>query len=404
MKKTYYSLLTIIFLLSLSEALYDFFFANLSVESTGTITTGTITYAIGYSAEIFISLLAGGFLDKKNLNFLFCVGMAVKIIVFTICITLIQYIGLSKELIWGSAFFIDLIHHFTNMVVISSLPLVFGEKILAKFYAVLAISGGLVKVCGPIVGGFSVMVMGSTASFSLSIGMQVASLIIFILFVNLHGRSNERLNSGNQITVFGSIQLTLEALRSIYKNRKWRKFIILDNILMIAIGSCTLLWFFYFKTLYLENTEEIGVSLSIGAMGTILAGLILTKIYNKTKIKVEFLLSTGLMVVASFIASYESIYLANVAIFVFFFGATIYLRRSDYFLQTNYPKDSLGSFYSAVDILGRVSGMITIVAAGLFFDKFGIRLFYIFISILFAFVFILFLSFNFNSIGRLTKE
>lgn len=52
--------------IALSEAIYDLVFANLAYSITGKASSVTTTYAFGYMAEIAVTLVGAGFIDRFN--------------------------------------------------------------------------------------------------------------------------------------------------------------------------------------------------------------------------------------------------------------------------------------------------------------------------------------------------
>ncbi|GGJ49224.1 hypothetical protein GCM10009085_48460 [Pseudomonas avellanae] len=85
-KKVLYIFASVSVLLALSEAVYDLAFANLAFTLTGTTLSVMTTYAIGYSAEIMVTLLGAGFIDRFDKWKLFIATQLVNIIIFSIAV------------------------------------------------------------------------------------------------------------------------------------------------------------------------------------------------------------------------------------------------------------------------------------------------------------------------------
>ncbi|RJX62961.1 MFS transporter, partial [Pseudomonas syringae pv. actinidiae] len=92
-KKVLYIFASVSVLLALSEAVYDLAFANLAFTLTGTTLSVMTTYAIGYSAEIMVTLLGAGFIDRFDKWKLFIATQLVNIIIFSIAVACLSILG-----------------------------------------------------------------------------------------------------------------------------------------------------------------------------------------------------------------------------------------------------------------------------------------------------------------------
>lgn len=87
-------------LLILSEAIYDLVFANLAYSISGTTLAVTTTYAVGYSAEILVTLLGAGFIDRFNKWKLFIATQLANIAVFALAVFVLRIYDSSVEWVW----------------------------------------------------------------------------------------------------------------------------------------------------------------------------------------------------------------------------------------------------------------------------------------------------------------
>lgn len=85
-KRILYVFASIGILVALSEAVYDLAFANLAYNLSGKTLAVMTTYAMGYSAEILVTLLGSGFIDRHDKWMLFIITQIVNMVVFSIAV------------------------------------------------------------------------------------------------------------------------------------------------------------------------------------------------------------------------------------------------------------------------------------------------------------------------------
>jgi hypothetical protein len=356
----------------LAEAIYDLVFANLAYSLTGSTLAVTTTYALGYSAEILVTLLGAGFIDRVDKWRLLMVTQLVNIVLFAVAVLVLSQAQRSVQWVWGFAFMIDLVHQYSRLILFALVPFMFGADDIPRINAQLATFNGMARSLGPMLGALVIFNFGLSTSLLSSIALMGAALA---LGANLSRRSGPTLGGEPVRSTFaqrleqgfsGAARASWQLLRT----PRWRYFLAAYATCLLVISALTLLWVPLLRGFHGFNAAQTGYLFSLAAIGSIAGGLLLRE---RAEAAQTISWSHALMIagIALSLSLRGNLWFSGAGMFIFQLGATLYLRSSASTIQLNVPKAIIGSWYGAIDFISRFAGLIGILLAGWVFDRFG---------------------------------
>lgn len=375
-------------LLILSEAIYDLVFANLAYSISGTTLAVTTTYAVGYSAEILVTLLGAGFIDRFNKWKLFIATQLVNIAVFALAVFVLRIYDSSVEWVWFFAFFVDLIHQYSRLIMFALIPFLFTADNIPRINGLLATFNGIARTLGPVIGALVIFSFGLSISLLASIAFMLAALALTISLSALNEKTSTldicstSFAQRFQESVTGASRATIDLLRT----PRWRYFLASYATCLLVVSVLALLWVPLLRGFHGFSEAQTGYLFSVGAAGAIAGGLALRASGQASRVPGTILLSHLIMIsgVCITLCLRGNIWLAGTGMFVFQFGTTLYFRTTASAIQLTVPKEIIGSWYGSIDFISRFAGLVGILLAGWAYDKLGTYAIYSILLLLLA--------------------
>lgn len=363
--------------LFLSEGVYDLVFALMAYSVSGRASSVAATYAVGYVAEILVTVAGAGFLDYFDKRKLFTRAQYVKIALFGSFVALAAAMPVSEPVIWGYAFAIDLVHHYSRLTVFALVAASFDKSELPAIQGVNGVLGGITQVAAPLIGAVAIGVFGATSALGVSVALQVVALVLsFALVRRVVYRRSAGESGGMTLRARAreAVTATTRATCDIARDPRWRGFLALYTGGNLLIAVAVLMWVPLLRSFHGVSEASVGWFLALGAAGMTGGGLLLRRLgldenYHRQLALALTGMSLGL--VCSIAAPAGALVPLVVGTLGFFVGMTLYFRTSTALLQVNLPEDRIGSWYGAVDFVSRVGGMVGVLCAGVFFDAIG---------------------------------
>jgi predicted MFS family arabinose efflux permease len=378
--------------IALSEAIYDLVFANLAYSIAGTPSAVTTTYAVGYAAEILVTLLGAGFIDRFNKWKLFIGTQLINIVVFSIATLVLSKPNSSVATVWGFAFFVDLIHQYSRLIMFALIPFLFDREDIPRLNGFLSTLNGVARSVGPAIGAIAILQIGLSMSLAVSIAfMAIALLLAFSLYssggvqsAGIESRDAEGSSFAQRFQ--DSVTGASRAAFSLFRSRQWRSFLGAYSTCVLVISVLALLWIPFLRDFHGFTSEQTGYLFAVGACGSIFGGLTGKRYSTENSLSVLILSAHFVMLFGVIITlvSRGSITLVGAGLFAFQFGATVYFRTTASVIQLSVPKDIIGSWYGAIDFTSRFAGLAGILIAGWFYDHMGAYWVYSFLLVLLA--------------------
>ena len=365
--------------LALSESFYDFVFAALAFKISGSALIGGSAYALGYLAEIFVSLFCGGFLDYIDRKKFFNITMTFKFTTFLTFILLSTFYthfdnqNNSKAiLVLAFAFLIDMIHHTSRLMVNLSSFQIFDPESQIKVQGLVTSMGGVSKISAPIIAG-SLLSWTNINIENLLVISLVLQLVAFFALKDLFLNSDQILK-GSRSEIF---DLLLGTAKTIYKslsNSNWRQFLILQSIGGTFIGTVSLLFFPLFRGYFHFDEQQCGILLASSAIGMIIGGFFLNPIYrifSRYEIIVKASLFLSGAMCAIFASLIPSLAVMILTVIVFSTCTVSFFRSLRLILVSQIEKKDLGKWWTASDFVACMSGMIGVMLGSSIMDHLG---------------------------------
>lgn len=353
-------------LLLFSEGLYDFAIAIYAFQISGKASVGAITYGIGYFAEIAVSLIGGGYLDRFSKLKIFTVTILFKVAAFSILIFYGHNMGLTEVALWGFALVIDAVHHFSKLNNTTAVADIFEGSDLIKAHGGIAAVQGSARVIGPLLGGVLVSWFGAIDSLIFCAGFQLTALFYF--FRAFRGFKHKPQAVTDVHTALG----TLQALRNVWCNSFWRRYFALDSLTTLLSGTSVLLMVPLMKTLLNVEDEMLGSFFALGALGSIAGGFLITRMLKLFRLGHWMAAMLTIEAASLFLLLFSGhLYIAAVLKFVLDFAVTSYFRTSAIYFQSHAPENQRSAYYCGADAVSRSLGLVGVVSAGFIFDYAG---------------------------------
>ena len=365
--------------LALSETFYDFVFAVLAFKISGHAFLSGAAYALGYLAEIIVSLLGGGILDKCDRRKLFNITMIAKFSVFLFFIFLSSFYSSIHQqsisrmiLVLIFAFLIDMLHHTSRLANSLTLFQIFDQKSQITVQGMITSINGISKISGP-------LIAGSLLSW---VTIRIENLLLFSLVLQVIAwiALNNLFNPLDHITKEQKhrwIDLALSTAKTVHKsfhNKAWRKLFLIESLGAFLLGTASLLFYPLFNGYYHFNEQECGILLSASAIGMVVGGFFLNPIYRLVphyQIIIKFSLFLSGAMCAVFATQFTNLMSMMMAIIIFSTSTVSFFRSLRLILVDRIDTKELGQWWTASDVISSVSGIAGILIGSITMDLIG---------------------------------
>lgn len=364
----------------MAEAIYDLVFANLAYTLTGSTLAVTTTYAIGYSAEILVTLLGAGFIDRVDKWRLLIATQLINMLLFALAVLVLSHADRSVQWVWCFAFMIDLVHQYSRLLLFTLIPFVFAPKQILRVNAQLAIFNGLARSLGPVIGALVIFNFGLSLSLLASIAFMGAALALTFRLSQRSGQAlgHEPLSSSLAQRLQEGFSGAARACWQLLRTPRWRYFLLSYATCLLVISALTLLWIPLLRGFHGFSATQTGYLFAVAATGSIAGGLLLRGNDATTYAAQTIGWSHAVMIagIGLSLSLRGNLWLSAGGMFIFQLGATLYLRNTASTIQLSVPKAIIGSWYGAIDFISRFAGLLGILLAGWVYDQFGAYVIY----------------------------
>ncbi|KTB81575.1 MFS transporter [Pseudomonas syringae] len=373
-KRILYVFASIGILVALSEAVYDLAFANLAYNLSGKTLAVMTTYAIGYSAEILVTLLGSGFIDRHDKWKLFIITQIVNMVVFSIAVATLSLSGGSVELVWFFAFLVDLIHQYVRLIMFSFIPFLFAREEIIRVNGFLAVINGIARATGPAIGALVILHTSLPMALVVSVVFMSGALLLALwsAFTDHNMASTDVDDLSFKERFHQSITGAARAAMRLLGAPQWRGFLASYSTCVLVISVLALLWIPFLRDFHAFSPEQTGYLYALGMTGAVLGGLT-TATVRDISLTVTMRSAHAAMFIGIAIALWLKGCFAGVAVgmFLFQFGTTVYFRSTASAIQLTLPKEVIGSWYGAIDFISRLAGLSGVLLAGWSYDQVG---------------------------------
>lgn len=367
--------------LTISEALYDFAFAAMAFKVSGNAMVGGSAYAVGYIAEILVSLFAGGILDRFDRRKVFGTTMVLKstsFLVFLAIATLTSSTNLSALTICAFAFVIDLLHHCARLANTVTLYQIFDGTERTRVQGLSTTVNGIGRIMGPALASALAWTLGPSTHLILwpCLLLQAAAwLALKPTFPKPKPGAKDPPDFSLKFTLFE----TLATIKFAIYDRSWRRFFVANAIATVLLGTANLLFFPFLKNNFGLEDAECGTIFSAGAAGSILGGVFFNRAFTASSSHQRNSL-IGLFLAGFALANMSSGLFGLISIMilvaVFQIGLVIFFRSSALLLAENVHQSSLGRWWTANDAVSRIAGLTGVLGGASLMDAIGGARFY----------------------------
>ena len=362
--------LTFGLLFGFSEAVYDFVFASRSIDLTGQLKMGAITYVVGYSAELIVSLLLAGFIDRFHKKTAIIVTTSLTLFAYAASSLMCVILPASLPALWASAFIMDFSHHLLKSSLFASMAFAFEINELPKIHGAEASLHGVLKILGPALGGLVYSVFGSQWSMSIAFALFALAAPVCVLYAN-SCRNNRKEPQRETLPIVA----TFHAAQELLATTGWIAIMALEICLVLVAGVTSLSTFGILKIdKGFIDSQAISIVLGVQALGSVAAGFTLKRLAKVQRSNFTPVFSLLLMAVSLVgILVSRDVLGVGISLACLSFGFTLHARWMGILLQTSFPPERLASYDAVFGTLNIVIGAVGILISGIAFDYIGLE-------------------------------
>ncbi len=315
--------------------------------------------------KLFLVLIAGICVDKFDRRKILIITLSLQAILsFILLCASLDYIAMSKWLIFSICIGIGLCRTFDHPALQSILPDIVPKEMLPKAIASSASAMQIAIIAAPALGGF-LYVYGANVTYFLTFIMYVLGIIFAALLPKLFNH-----NQNNPVT-FKSM---LMGLHYIYNNKDVLGAISLDLFVVLLGGATALLPIFASDILY-TSTFGLGLLRSAPAVGALLMSFILAKYQINYKVGKTMFAAVSLFGITTIIFGLSSSFILSFISLIVMGAAdviSVIIRTS--FIQLQTPSEMRGRVNSVNSLFIGASNQLGEFESGVTAQFFGARL------------------------------
>lgn len=361
--------------LILSDQLYTFAFMVMAFGLTGEAITGSFIFAIGYGAEILVSLGLGGLLDAYPKRTIFAWTLAVKMLLFVLIFIWMSQGNLNLMLLSTAAFLVDLLGHILKLTNVVTVAKFYKGKERIQFEGWILSISSMVKISGPILAGTLHSYFVSPPYLLLfAIGFQSLAIASYC-YTLLQMEAEQCIPSRRNFTQ--ALLQTLYTLKTVGKDPNWSKLFLLHSLTVVTMAVATLLLFPLFSKTYGIPTHQIGTLMGIGTSGSMLLGILMGRFLRPNNLGVVTRYTIFLAGIATLSLNLcRGFYSAAILIFLLEASFTLFFRIESLWIQNQIAAPVMGSWWAALDAMERLCSLVGILLGGFYFDLVGGKIVY----------------------------
>ena len=371
---------------SLSEGVYDITFANLAFDLSRLASTVTLVYFVGYGVEVIASVVAGPVLDRSGPVTALVGAYLAKIGVFLL-------IGLASTLVsshlWtiiAAAATVDLIHRVGDMALFVLLPRILNPRALVTVQGIGTTVRSVGDLVSPAVAGGVLGVLPGGRALLAAAGLQVLALVMVGCLLAVArtragqpapGQEPGPVNSESTGTGTSAPVSRRSVARVLLSHRAWRRFILLDTEITVALSSVILTLIPLMRSQLHMSPARSSVFMAFPTLGAVIGGIVVTR-GGERGIYPSLVWAPALAGAGAIAAPVlgDTPWLLATALTLFGIGFTVYLRSAALIVQLRAPLALMGTWHGLIDAVERVACAVAILATGYLLDRFGATIVY----------------------------
>lgn len=348
------------FIHKIGEALYDLAIPLLILYATGSSVLMGTMYALGFMAEFLVGFFGGSIIDSVNRKKLL-ITISLLQTLFISILPLSANLGFFNVIfIFVVAFILDMCIALYRIVDISIVPQLLDKKELpqANGYMQMAISSA--EAVGPAISGLLIAIAGLFGSLWINVGTFL--LLLSTLSLIRYQTIEQKTGVSNPKQIWSS---SVEGLLYTLKNKLFRTILIWNLFVNFGLSGAVLMILFHVKEVIGLSSTEIGLVMTMSAIGGIISGLIFSRIQSMFNSGRLLLVSSLVVSLALFSFPFQiHWFFAGTSVCVLMFSIGINSRLIHMLFQLNVPDNMLGRVLSASRLISTMLAPLSVMIAG----------------------------------------
>ncbi|SDT48816.1 MFS-type transporter involved in bile tolerance, Atg22 family [Paenibacillaceae bacterium GAS479] len=334
-------------------------------EITGQAYAAGAAFFVLTLPRVLFGSLGGVFADRSSRKRLIIVTNLASAIAFLPL--LFVHSADSIWLIYIVVFLGYALGQFTAPAESAILPQLVGREKLVWANGILAISGSIVSLAGPVIGGFLLGIAGFSAVVLLNVISFLLAALLIAFMKPIPSTNVKNVNRTLWSQIVAPWYEWLDGLRYVQKDYNVKLIFILSGIIMIADGIYNSLWVVWVKNDLETTSFQFGLLGSVLGLGILLGGFVYVRLGNKLNTHIIWVSSllTGILLIATYTFPILWLVIAfttmrGVLAVGFYTGASTLLQQR---APDNYVGRILGSFSAFKAIMLLVGSTLAITVS-----------------------------------------
>ncbi|KZE96107.1 Enterobactin exporter EntS [Geobacillus stearothermophilus] len=349
------------FIHKIAETLYDLAIPLLVLHATGSSLLMGAMYALGFFAEFLVSFFGGAIVDSVNRKKLLMFISTLQALFISILPISASFEFFNIIIIFLVAFVLDICIAIYRIADISIIPQLVEKKHLPEANGIMQMAISTAEAIGPAISGLLISTMGLFNSLWINFATFIMLLTTLSLIRYQKTEPNNNISSPKQLW-----SSSIQGLHYTLRNPLFRLILIWNLFVNFGLSGAVLMILFHLKEIIGLTSSEIGLVMTMSALGGITSGALFSRIqaiFSSGKMLLMSSLTTSL---ALFLFPFQdNWFFSGIMVFILMFSVGLNSRLIHLLFQSSVPANKLGRVISASRLISTLLAPVSVLIAGL---------------------------------------
>ncbi|MBB3908358.1 MULTISPECIES: MFS transporter [Anoxybacillaceae] len=348
------------FIHKIAETLYDLALPLLVLHATGSSLLMGSMYALGFFAEFLVGFFGGAIVDSINRRKLLMFISALQALFISFLPISASFKFFNMVIIFLVAFALDICIAIYRIADTSIIPQLVEKEHLPQANGIMQMAISTAEAIGPAISGLLISTIGLFNSLWINFSTFILLLSTLSLIKSQRTELNNNISSPKQLW-FSSVQ----GLHYTLKNPLFKLILIWNLFVNFGLSGSVLMIVFHLKEVIDLKSFEIGLVMTMSALGGITSGAIFSKIqaiFNSGKMLLISSLTTS---IALFLFPFQNNWISSgIVVFALMFSVGLNSRLIYLLFQSSVPEKKLGRVIGASRLISTLLAPVSVLIAG----------------------------------------
>ncbi|ADI28001.1 MFS transporter [Geobacillus sp. C56-T3] len=348
------------FIHKIAETLYDLAIPLLVLHATGSSLLMGAIYALGFFAEFLVSFFGGAIVDSVNRKSLLMFISTLQALFISILPISASFGFFHIIIIFLVAFVLDICIAIYRIADMSIIPQLVEKNHLPEANGVMQMAISTAEAIGPAISGLVISFIGLFNSLWINFVNFIMLLATLSLIQYQKMERNDRLSSPKQLW-----SSSIQGLQYTLSIPLFRSILVWNLFVNFGLSGAVLMILFHLKERIGLTSSEIGLVMTMSALGGIASGALFSRIQaifnsGKTLLMSSFTTSVALLL---FPFQYHS-FSSGILVFILMFSVGLNSRFIYLLFQSSVPSNQLGRVISSSRLISTLLAPVSVFTAG----------------------------------------